>query len=153
MRVYICRHAQSGNNILEDQSGGASGRQADPPITPLGVEQAALLGQRFADELANLPENERVTEIYSSPMTRALQTSLPIAKALNLPVQVRADIHEQGGCFTGTRKRAKSGVQVDGEPGLNVVGMRKLCDPVEIVVPEVVPAAALALLQYRPVSL
>ena len=48
MRLYLIRHAQSGNNILIDEIG----RSHDPKLTPVGERQA----QKLAAYLASQPD-------------------------------------------------------------------------------------------------
>jgi broad specificity phosphatase PhoE len=43
--------------------------------------------------------------LFVSPMLRALQTALPISRALGLNPQVWVDIHEHGGVFTGNPEK------------------------------------------------
>ncbi len=105
MRVYLIRHGQSTNNVLAD----VRQRVYDPPLTDLGQRQAQVL----ADYLVAAPEmplgmfalakdsadNFGFSHLYTSAMIRALQTTAPIAKALNIKPEVWVDIHEAGGIF------------------------------------------------------
>src|SRR5262245_43708583 len=102
MELYIIRHGQSTNNVSMIYD--AKDREADPPLTDLGQKQAA----KVADYLANMTnfdqwvdrktedrENKQgfgLTRLYCSPMLRTLQTSLPIAKALNMQPEVWPDL-------------------------------------------------------------
>lgn len=92
MEVYLIRHAQSSNQVLDDRDDIVF----DPHLTGLGERQAARLaeylavgeeGIRFADS--------KVDRIVCSPMWRALQTARPLAEALNLKPEVWVDVHEQ----------------------------------------------------------
>jgi broad specificity phosphatase PhoE len=105
MRVYFIRHGQSTNNVLAD----VSQRVYDPPLTDLGQRQAHALAEylvaapemplgMFALEKDNA-DNFGFTHLYTSAMTRALQTTAPIAKALNIMPEIWVDIHEAGGVF------------------------------------------------------
>lgn len=120
MRILLIRHGQSLNNLLADgdtldYAVYMSTRVPDPPLTPLGKDQAARLAQQFAAAAARpRPEIERlawvarehpVSSLYVSPMLRALQTADPIARALGLAPQVWIEIHEHGGLFTGDPER------------------------------------------------
>lgn len=96
MYVYLIRHGQSTNNVLTDMRL----RVKDAPLTDLGHAQAALL----AEHLACTPSSEAepaygITQLFCSPMIRALQTSRPIAEALGLRPQVWVDLHENGGVY------------------------------------------------------
>jgi len=93
MRIYLIRHAQSENNILNQET--MHRRKVDPDLTELGYQQR----QRLADFLA-APENElEITHLYTSPMYRSLLTAEPVAKALGLQPKIWIDLHEKGGMF------------------------------------------------------
>lgn len=105
MRLYLIRHAQSTNNILTDERQ----RTYDPDLTPIGYQQANIL----ARALLNTPEMPtgaiglddggdttfRLTQLYCSPMWRALLTTRPLAAAFGLQPEVWVDIHEEGGLY------------------------------------------------------
>jgi 2,3-bisphosphoglycerate-dependent phosphoglycerate mutase len=105
MRLYFIRHAQSENNLLWDTNKSSKGRSEDPGITPLGHEQAKLLGAFLRDSENEFPKNWEqkgrtgfeITHIYVSLMTRALQTADAVADALGLEMIGRKDLHECGG--------------------------------------------------------
>jgi broad specificity phosphatase PhoE len=61
--IHLVRHAESEHNISKDFS------QLDPPLTPLGYAQAAHLVSTF-------PHPERIAVVITSPLRRAIQTSL-----------------------------------------------------------------------------
>lgn len=61
--IYLVRHAESEHNLSKDFS------QLDPPLTTLGYAQAAQLVSTF-------PHPERIAVIITSPLRRAIQTSL-----------------------------------------------------------------------------
>lgn len=82
MHLYIVRHGQSTNNANLP-------RVADPPLTPLGEEQA----RRAARALQSVG----LTALHASPMRRALETALPISAAIGLPVRVTPDLCEEDG--------------------------------------------------------
>jgi broad specificity phosphatase PhoE len=62
-KIIIVRHAESVHNVTKDFS------QLDPPLTSLGVEQASSISQK-------LPFAGNIATIISSPLQRALQTTL-----------------------------------------------------------------------------
>ncbi len=112
MELYIIRHGQSTNNALQDQSA----RTHDPALTPLGFQQADALAS-FLDNaprrdpwtdpstgytVSNGSSGIRFTHLFCSPMRRALQTALPIARALEIQPQVWRAIHEHGGVYLET---------------------------------------------------
>lgn len=68
MELYIARHGQTFGNIGEDSS-------CDPALTPLGLRQVQLLGER----MANIP----LDCIIASPLQRAVQTAQAVAERQN----------------------------------------------------------------------
>lgn len=106
MRLLLIRHAQSTNNLLYATTGETQGRHADPPLTPLGHEQARALAE-FARQDATFGT---VTRLYCSLTTRAVQTATPLAQALGLGVQGLADAYETGGLFMRDEAGVASGV-------------------------------------------
>lgn len=100
MELYLIRHAQSANN-----ANPVTQRVSDPPLTDLGKEQARYLAEWII--------SRRLTKLISSPFRRALQTADHIRAATGLPAEVRIQLHEQGGCYSGYLPWARTG-----EPGL-----------------------------------
>lgn len=98
--IVLVRHGQSANNSQPEHL-----RVCDPGLTAIGAEQAA----QFASAVAEWP----ITHLYCSPFLRALETVRPVAEVKQLPVSVRPDIFEQGGCYSGWRVGEKVG-----EPGM-----------------------------------
>lgn len=91
--VLLVRHGQSGNNLLWERTGSSRGRSPDPMLTPLGQRQADAVSKAFAqDEFGARP-----TEIWTSLMTRAVQTAAPVADALDLPLTGHPEIFEYYG--------------------------------------------------------
>ncbi len=83
-RLALVRHGQSTWNALGRWQG-----QADPPLSPLGEEQAAEAAQRLIDAGVG------VTGVVTSDLVRARRTGEIIAGALGLgPVEVRPDLRE-----------------------------------------------------------
>lgn len=109
MELYIIRHGQSLNNAMPDDQL----RVPDAPLTDLGHEQAGRLAEYLKDGRNRDPwynpstgfsrmEHEAdwgITHLYVSPMTRTLQTCLPIAKALGIQPQIWVETHEHGGVY------------------------------------------------------
>lgn len=84
MNLFIARHGQSYGNIGQCKS-------MDPGLTPLGCEQARLLGERLAAV--------RFDCIISSSMIRTLATANAVAirqPGGPAPVEVLPDLMEQG---------------------------------------------------------
>ncbi len=103
--ILLIRHGQSANNAQPEHL-----RVCDPGLTDAGVHQAAVT----AKHLQGAP----IERLYCSPFLRSLETTRPIAQATGLAVNVRADIFEQGGCYSGYDRVGKRG-----EPGM---GRRQL---------------------------
>src|SRR5438552_8959820 len=83
VRLYLIRHGQSGGNVARQE-----GRLAeyDPPLTPAGEEQARRLGERMA--------TYGVDVVYSSPLQRAYNTGLEIARRTGHEIRVVDDLQE-----------------------------------------------------------
>jgi broad specificity phosphatase PhoE len=108
MELFIIRHGQSQNNVLEDETQ----RTIDPLLTDLGMRQAEKLSQ-FLSTNRDIEFNAGsgfagsdaaasgfgITHLYCSAMHRALQTAAPLAKMLGLKPEVWIDVHEQGGMY------------------------------------------------------
>lgn len=80
-RLLLLRHGQSTWN--------ADGRwqgQADPPLSPLGEEQAGDAARRLAPG--------QFTRVVASNLRRASQTAEILAEALGLPVELDPDLRE-----------------------------------------------------------
>lgn len=108
MQLYFIRHGQSGNNWLWDQTQSSKGRNEDPPLTAAGRKQANLVAQFLAREGGPSEPNDNdyqnhtgfnLTHIYSSLMTRAVDTGYTVAQALDLPLIAGKDLHECGGIY------------------------------------------------------
>lgn len=97
MHLLLIRHAQSSNNQLEGNSDYLKGRLADPPLTELGRQQALHL----ASWAGNDDFCQRITHLYTSLTTRAVQTAAPLAQALDLSVQGLPEAYECGGLNSG----------------------------------------------------
>ncbi|HOB04501.1 MAG TPA: histidine phosphatase family protein [Propionibacteriaceae bacterium] len=97
MRLILIRHGQSGNNLLFEQTGGSAGRHPDTPLTDLGHVQAQRTAAYLAADPVDLPW--QITHLYTSLMTRAVQTARPIADALDLPLLPLEEAYEVGGPF------------------------------------------------------
>lgn len=79
MLTYFIRHAQSQGNV------GAS-NEPDCTLSDFGRLQVLRLTQRLA--------GAGVRAIYTSPLRRSIETAMPLAERLDLPVWVRPDIAE-----------------------------------------------------------
>lgn len=81
-REVLCHLARHGESLLNAH--GAGGVDCD--LTALGQAQS----ERLADRLA--PARPRA--IYASPYARAIQTALPLARRLGLPIRLRYELCE-----------------------------------------------------------
>ncbi|MGD2104417.1 MAG: histidine phosphatase family protein [Anaerolineae bacterium] len=92
MEVYLIRHAQSTNQVLDNRDDVVF----DPHLTDLGKRQATLLAEHLvAGEERTRFVGNKIDRLACSPMWRALQTTQPIAEALDLAPEVWVDVHEQ----------------------------------------------------------
>jgi 2,3-bisphosphoglycerate-dependent phosphoglycerate mutase len=98
--LLLIRHGQSANNAQDECL-----RVPDPGLTEIGVRQA--------EALASWLQDHAVTHLYCSPFLRSLETMRPLANARPLPVRVRSDLFELGGCYSGYEPGRERG-----EPGL-----------------------------------
>ncbi|MEA3377912.1 MAG: histidine phosphatase family protein [Chloroflexota bacterium] len=92
MELYLIRHAQSSNQLLDDPEA----RVFDPRLTDLGERQALLLAQHLgAGKERARSSGEPIDSLLCSPMWRALQTARPLSEALDLAPEAWVDVHEQ----------------------------------------------------------
>lgn len=91
VRLYLIRHGQSASNEAREQ--GIAGEH-DPPLTAVGEEQARRLGERMA--------TYGVDAIYSSPLQRAYNTGMAIARITNHEIVVVDDLQEINEPMKGT---------------------------------------------------
>ncbi len=82
MRIYFARHGESQANLLHE----VSNRGLRHGLTRRGREQAVALAHR----LQNLP----IMHIYSSPVLRAIETSVILANRLDLDYEVVEALRE-----------------------------------------------------------
>lgn len=90
--LYI-RHGEIPGNNPSPETYIYSGNGIDYALTEKGQEQA----KDCAERIYNLQKNGtigKVAAIYSSTLTRALETAAPIAKKLGLTVEPRYDLRE-----------------------------------------------------------
>lgn len=95
VHVTLIRHAQSTNNARWHEL-APQDRVPEPGLTDLGFQQ----GARLAEWARHLDTEARPTHLYCSPMRRAIQTAVPVADALDMPLVVRREICEGGGPYT-----------------------------------------------------
>ncbi|GAB4207850.1 MAG: hypothetical protein OHK0022_36590 [Roseiflexaceae bacterium] len=93
MKVFLIRHAQSEENILDlrtkttfEEYNAVLRRSPAAALTPLGEQQASTVAERMA--------RERIERLYSSPFQRALATAAVIGAATSLTPQIVDDLRE-----------------------------------------------------------
>lgn len=87
MLTYAIRHAESLTNAGQDSG-------LDSALSPLGRRQIAALVQRFT--------GTPICALYASPYVRCIETALPLAEALGLPVHLRPELCEYHHLEPGT---------------------------------------------------
>lgn len=89
--LFLVRHGETDYNL----KGIVQGRGVDTPLNDKGLAQAQALARRFA--------NERIEAVYSSPLTRALQTAKCVAEACQIQgIPTDPDLEEMSwGKFEG----------------------------------------------------
>lgn len=94
-RLFVVRHGQTGGN------GQRYVGWEDEPLDPVGIEQARAVAARLGAEA--------IDAVYSSPLSRALDTARPLAARLGLAVAVREELKEiDYGRFQGLSKTEQS---------------------------------------------
>lgn len=83
LHIFVLRHAERADSLPTEQRPEYS-ISFDPPLTDVGKRQAAIAVKAILD---NIPASASV-HLVSSPFLRCIQTALPLAKALNLPIVV-----------------------------------------------------------------
>jgi 2,3-bisphosphoglycerate-dependent phosphoglycerate mutase len=86
MLVYVIRHAESLGNVQAEEG-------LNTALSPVGLQQAEALARRF--------DGQPIAAIYSSPFARSIQTALPIARRLHLPIRIRPELCEFQGLAPG----------------------------------------------------
>ena len=82
MKLFFARHGESQANILHE----ISNRGLKYPLTKKGRHQASALAQRL--------ESRSVSYVYSSPVLRAIETSVIIANHLGVEYEVTEALRE-----------------------------------------------------------
>ena len=82
MRIYFARHGESQANILHE----ISNRGLRHGLTVAGREQAAALAQRL--------QHRPIGRIYSSPLLRAIETSVLVANRLGVDYEITDALRE-----------------------------------------------------------
>ena len=82
MRIIFARHGQSQANLIQE----ISNRGLRHPLTRQGRQQAL--------ELARLLQDEGITRLYTSPLLRAIETSVILAQRLEVDYEVTGALRE-----------------------------------------------------------
>jgi 2,3-bisphosphoglycerate-dependent phosphoglycerate mutase len=97
MILYLIRHAESENNVLNQET--MHRRKVDPDLTPLGYQQRDLLARHITSGSDAVGGGFAFTHLYTSAMYRSLLTTAPISKGLDMTPSVWPDLHENGGMY------------------------------------------------------
>ena len=82
MRIYFARHGESQANTAHE----ISNRGLKHPLTQAGREQASVLAQKL--------QSQSIAHIYSSPILRAIETSVLVAHHLGVGYEVSEALRE-----------------------------------------------------------
>ncbi len=82
MKIYFTRHGESQANVLRE----FSCRGLKHPLTPAGRRQAAALAQKL--------QGRAISRIFSSPVLRAIETSITLAHRLGVDYTVVEALRE-----------------------------------------------------------
>jgi broad specificity phosphatase PhoE len=82
LRLFFLRHGQTALS----RANMFCGRRLDPALTPEGAAMAEAFGQAYRDV--------EWRGIYSSPLSRAVATATPLARAIGLPICQRDELAE-----------------------------------------------------------
>jgi probable phosphoglycerate mutase len=94
--VLLVRHGESAPSDPEKPFPLVDGH-GDPPLDPVGIEEAERLANRLA--------GERIDAIYVTSLCRTVQTAAPLARRLGIEPRVEPDLREvflgewEGGLF------------------------------------------------------
>ena len=78
MELLLIRHGLPEKVVTTD------GSPADPPLSAIGLKQAELVAEYLKDV--------RLDRLYSSPMRRAHQTAIPLAREQSLDIETEEKI-------------------------------------------------------------
>ncbi len=93
MELFIIRHGQSEANVVTYD-------MPDPELTALGRKQA--------EEVSECMKEVKLDHLLSSPLIRAIDTALPLAKKLDMPIEIWKYTYEERGLspYRGPTKEA-----------------------------------------------
>lgn len=93
MKIYLIRHGEPDYQAVTEKHYVGYGRDLGG-LTPAGIQQAQQCARR--------PELQQAQVILTSPFTRAMATTLEIARQVAVPVKVELGLHEWQPDRTGT---------------------------------------------------
>jgi probable phosphoglycerate mutase len=82
LRLFLLRHGQTDLS----RANMFCGRRLNPELTAEGLAMAEAFGEAYRDM--------EWRGIYSSPLSRAVATATPLARAVGLPIRERAELSE-----------------------------------------------------------
>ncbi|QCB96500.1 histidine phosphatase family protein [Arthrobacter sp. PAMC25564] len=91
--VHLLRHGE-----VHNPDGVLYGRLPEFHLSELGRQMARVLADHFSERAA---QGAKIVHLAASPLTRAQETALPIAEALNLEITTDARIIEAANYFEG----------------------------------------------------
>ena len=100
-KLVIVRHGESLFNLTKQYTG-----QTDVPLTEKGISQAKITAKYIL-------ENYKIDEVYSSDLSRAINTAKPVSDPLGLKIKTDARLREinagiwQGMYFKDVREKYK----------------------------------------------
>lgn len=83
--VWLARHGDR-LDFTDTEWTATAARPYDPPLSPLGREQAYRLALRL--------QSQGVSYIFSSPFLRAVETAAAVCKALRIPMRIEPGLSE-----------------------------------------------------------
>ena len=96
MELFLIRHGESENNWRPTLE-----RVEDALLSEIGQKQVICLGKWMA--------SLGLSDIYTSPFRRTLQTTQAIIDHVELTPQIHIDLHEKGGCISGVARHSFKG--------------------------------------------
>ena len=97
MRIILARHGETTENSQKRISGNSNTAK----LTKTGHEHAKKLDEIF--------KTHKIEAIFSSPLTRAMETVKPLANSLKLKIQPIDELREfDFGAFDGAKERGKA---------------------------------------------
>ncbi|KAI8804153.1 hypothetical protein BJ742DRAFT_856956 [Cladochytrium replicatum] len=102
MSIIVCRHGYRFDWLSDDEKSSVdqrgnsdSGRVNDPYLSDIGIQQAEDLAVHLSAQLAdNIAHGKTKVVILCSPYIRCLQTILPFAIKLNIPICLEPGLRE-----------------------------------------------------------